>query len=385
LAAAIIAIFTLLHGAAILVPTFMWSMGWIENIDAGIYRLVWWALGHPSQQVNVCAMVAVWYFLGTVTVGAKPINQTVCRTAFVLYILFINLGSVHHLLVDPGISASFKMWNTSYALYLAVLASMIHGFTVPASIEVAQRKKGFVQGLFGWLKNCPWTDPGFSAMFLSLVIFGFLGGITGVTLGTHQINIIAHNTLRIPGHFHTTVAGGTTLAFMGLAYYVIPLIFQREFYAKKLCRIQPYIFAVGITLMSIGMNFAGSYGVPRRHWDITFSNADIPANFDAPAHGMTALLGIGGAITFVGVLLFVLLAVAAVFFGKSNKGRAMDSWQSPERDKVKWELLTTNWSPEEAARGGTKGTVALVLIFLASFVVYYFANWKALADVWPVR
>jgi cytochrome c oxidase subunit I len=31
------------------------------------------------------------------------------------------------------------------------------------------------------------------------------------------------------------------------------------------------------------------------------------------------------------------------------------------------------------------GTFVLVLILLASFAVYYFANWKALADVWHVR
>jgi hypothetical protein len=31
------------------------------------------------------------------------------------------------------------------------------------------------------------------------------------------------------------------------------------------------------------------------------------------------------------------------------------------------------------------GTVVLVLILLVSFAVYYFANWKALADVWHVR
>jgi hypothetical protein len=30
---------------------------------------------------------------------------------------------------------------------------------------------------------------------------------------------------------------------MGLAYYVVPLIFQREYPAKALVRIQPYIFA----------------------------------------------------------------------------------------------------------------------------------------------
>lgn len=31
------------------------------------------------------------------------------------------------------------------------------------------------------------------------------------------------------------------------------------------------------------------------------------------------------------------------------------------------------------------GTMVLVLILLASFAIYYFANWKALADVWHVR
>lgn len=31
------------------------------------------------------------------------------------------------------------------------------------------------------------------------------------------------------------------------------------------------------------------------------------------------------------------------------------------------------------------GTFMLVLILLACFALYYFANWKALADVWHVR
>ncbi|MHC4066405.1 MAG: cbb3-type cytochrome c oxidase subunit I, partial [Planctomycetota bacterium] len=197
-AAAIIAVVTLLHGAITMIPTWLWSMGLISEIDPAWYRITWWGLGHMSQQVNVCAMVAVWYLLATLTVGAKPLNQAVCRGAFVLYILFINVASAHHILVDPGVGAGWKIWNTSYAMYLAVLASMIHGFTVPASVEVAMRLKGFSRGLFGWLAAAPWRNPGFSGFFLSLIIFGFGGGITGVVLGTQQINIMAHNTLRIP-------------------------------------------------------------------------------------------------------------------------------------------------------------------------------------------
>ncbi|MBT6599891.1 MAG: cytochrome C oxidase subunit I, partial [Bacteroidetes Order II. Incertae sedis bacterium] len=314
LAASIIAVFTLLHGATALIPTFTWSMGWTPEPDAGWYRLVWWALGHPAQQVNLCAMVAIWYFLGTVTTGAKPLNETVSRGAFLLYILFINLASAHHLLVDPGLGATWKIWNTSYAMYLAVLASLVHGFTVPAGIEVAQRMKGHGKGIFTWLVKAPWKDPGFSSVVLSALIFGFMGGITGVTIGTEQINIIAHNTLRIPGHFHVTVVGGTTLAFMGLTYYVVPLIFQKEFYTKSLLRIQPFVFGAGIVIMSVGMSFAGSYGVPRRHWDVEFAGAVLPAGFDSAAHFMLGVLGIGSVIAFIGLLMFILPTVIAVFF-----------------------------------------------------------------------
>jgi cytochrome c oxidase subunit 1 len=303
----------------------------------------------------------------------------VCRGAFVLYILFINLASAHHILVDPGVSAGWKIWNTSYAMYLAVLASMIHGFTVPAGLEVAMRKRGHNRGVFGWLTAAPWSNPAFSGFFLSLVIFGFGGGITGVVLGTQQINIMAHNTLRIPGHFHVTVVGGTTLAFMALTYYVVPLIFQKEFYARTWCRIQPYLFGGGITLMAIGMSFAGSYGVPRRHWDIEFTGAQFATGFDSGAHVMLGLMGIGAVIAFLGLLLYILLTVAAVFFGRSNAGQTMKPWSGD-----------TPIVPPVEQTGGPEdhhvpGTMVLVSVFLLSFAVYYFANWKWLSDVWQVR
>ncbi len=377
-AAAIIAVVTLLHGAAAMIPTFLWSVGLMDGVDPSWYRSTWWGLGHMSQQVNVCAMVSVWYLIGTLSVGSKPLSESVCRGAFLLYILFINVASAHHLLTDPGVGAAWKIWNTSYAMYLAVLASMVHGFTVPASIEVAMRGKGFRRGLFGWLTAAPWKNPAFSGFFLSLVIFGFGGGITGVVLGTQQINIMAHNTLRIPGHFHVTVVGGTTLAFMALTYYLVPLVFRREFPARLLCRLQPWIFGIGITLFAIGMSFAGSYGVPRRHWDVEFSGALFATGFDSGAHVMLGLMGIGGVIAATGLFLYIALVVAAVFFGRSNAGAAMEPWHS-ER------------SGGEVARPGdedehhTPGTLVLTGIFLLSFVVYYFANWKWLSDVWHVR
>jgi cytochrome c oxidase subunit 1 len=379
-AAAIIAVVTLLHGAVTLIPTFLWSVGLVGQPDAAWYRVTWWGLGHMSQQVNVCAMVSVWYLLGALTTGAKPLNQAVCRGAFVLYILFINLASAHHILVDPGVGAAWKIWNTSYAMYLAVLASMIHGFTVPASVELAMRSKGFDRGMFGWLTSAPWSNPAFSGFFLSLIIFGFGGGITGVVLGTQQINIMAHNTLRIPGHFHVTVVGGTTLAFMALTYYVVPLIFQREFYARAWVRVQPWLFGIGISIVAIGMSFAGSYGVPRRHWDVEFTGAMFSTGYDSGAHVMLGLLGVGAVIAFLGLALFIGLVVAAVFFGRSNAGRPMEAWHAERR--VREALQPT---AAASAEHRVPGTLALAGVFLLAFAVYYFANWLWLSDVWHVR
>jgi cytochrome c oxidase subunit 1 len=373
-AAAIIAVVTLLHGAIVMIPTFSFSMGWTAEPDPMWYRMIWWGLGHQSQQVNVCAMVAVWYLIGQLATGAKPVNETVCRGAFVLYILFINLASAHHLLVDPGVGASWKIWNTSYAMYLAVLASMIHGFTVPASIEMAMRAKGHARGLFGWVGGLPWRNPGFSAAALSLLIFGFVGGITGVTLGTQQINIIAHNTLRITGHFHATVVGGTTLAFMGLAYYVIPLIFRRDFIWRSAARAQPWLFGGGILLVSLGMSFAGSLGVARRVYDIEHAGVYGPA-----AHLFLGIMGIGAIIAVIGLFLFCILCVGTLLFGERNSGRPMADWGVARTlpDAPGEAIYNDHWA--------MKGTIVLTGVFLACFAVYYFANWKALADVWHVR
>ncbi len=385
LTAAIIAAITLLHGAAIYIPTFLWSLDLME-LDPQIYRLVFWALGHSSQQINVAAMVAVWYLLGGLTVGAVVLNEKISRSAFVLYVLFISMASAHHLLVDPGMGPSWKVWNTSYAMYLAVLASMIHGFTVPAGIEMGQRLRGFVKGKFEWLRKAPWGDPGFSGFFMSLLIFGFLGGITGVTIGTEQINIIAHNTMRIPGHFHVTVVGGTALAFMALTYYVIPLIFRKKVAFWPLVKIQPYLFAAGMTTMAMSMTFAGIFGVPRRHWDITFSEAPFTLEFPPAVDLLMAGVGLGGLLAVVAVLIYIASAVVSVFFGESmDFDNLQEGMAGVPQGIIKLPpQVHEGEEVEKVHASGAPGTIVLAFVFLTVFVLYYFTNWKLLSMIWKI-
>lgn len=385
LTAAIIAVITLLHGAVIFIPTLLWSMG-LVSMDPQVYRLIFWALGHSSQQINVAAMVAVWYLLAALTVGGVVINEKISRTAFFLYILFISMASAHHLLVDPGMGPAWKIWNTSYAMYLAVLASLIHGFTVPAGIEMGQRLRGYTRGTFEWLRRAPWKDPGFSGLVLSVIIFGFFGGITGVTIGAEQINIMAHNTLRIPGHFHVTVVGGTALSFMAVTYYVLPLIFKKRVAFWTLAQWQPYVFSLGIVLMSVSMSFMGSFGVPRRHWDIGTTSAPFQIDFHPAVSLFQAGLGIGGIIAVLGGLMYILVAVVTVFFGKPMTMESVKEKLSGIPQGV-LALPAQSHSGVSVARTvaeGTPGTVVLVAIFLLCFIVYYFVNWKLLAFLWKI-
>jgi cytochrome c oxidase subunit 1 len=390
--AAIIAVITLLHGAAIYIPTFLWSLG-VMNVDPEVYRVVWWGLGHSSQQINVAAMVAIWYMLGALTIGSVVVNEKISRTAFVLYILFISMASAHHLLVDPGMGPAWKIVNTSYFMYMAVLASMIHGFTVPAGMELGMRLRGYTNGMFDWLRRAPWHDPGFSSLVFSVFVFGFVGGITGVTIGTEQINIIVHNTLRVPGHFHATVVSGTAVAFMGATYYLIPLIFQRKVAFWKLAQIQPYLFAGGMLIFTLSMTFAGSFGVPRRHWDISFSAAPFDVQFNPIVDVILAFVALGGLLAATGAFAFVAIAVKSVFFGEpigqivtgvAMAGIPQGLTHPPVHADDVGARNAALHDQSRGIMGPMPGKVVLVFVFLAAFVVYFFVNWKILSFLWRI-
>ncbi|HER34531.1 MAG TPA: cytochrome C oxidase subunit I, partial [Halothiobacillaceae bacterium] len=364
--AAIIAVFTIASGAIILVPTWLWSLGLIGSIDPVMYKLVWWAMGHSSQQINVSAHVAVWYAIGAMVLGAKPLSEKVSRMAFLLYILFLQLASAHHLLVEPGISSNWKIFNTSYAIYLAVVGSMIHGLSVPGAIEAAQRRRGFTNGLFEWLRKAPWGNPAFAGMFMSLVFFGFLGGISGVVLGAEQLNLIMHNTLYVPGHFHATVVAGTTLAFMAITYLVVPLIFQRDLILKSWAKAQPYVFGLGVMGISVFMMGAGTLGVSRRHWDIGFTDAMLSFGYPDTAFLMMALNGLSGVLAAVGGAMYIIVVVGSILFGKRRDEAAAK--ENP--------VMGAGGTGAVASYGGEStlhvpGTMVLVFIFFGAFFLYY--------------
>src|SRR5574337_1358086 len=383
LTAAIIAVFTILSGAFILVPTFFVSIGLLKSVDPLAYRVVWWAFGHSSQQINVAAHISIWYAVAAIAFGAKPMSERVSRGAFLLYILFLQLASAHHILADPGVSTEWKIVNTSYFMYFAVLASMIHALSVPGAMEVAQRNRGFNKGLFEWLRKAPWGNPVFSSIFISLVGFGFLGGISGVMMGTEQLNLIIHNTIYVPGHFHATVVIGTTLAFMALTYFLIPVLFRRELMFPGLAKYQPYLFGLSMYFFCLVMIGAGTLGVSRRHWDMAFAGNALAYEWPGAAYLMMGLVGIGGIAAIAGGAIYIYITVGSLLWGRRLEGGA---------PSVKFTPIPVAASPTKAvvqsygsAGFAAPGTFMLAMVFLVAFVLYYFINWKYLSTLWGLQ
>jgi len=377
--ATIIAVFTIVSGALILIPTFLWSVGLINHIDPMMYRVIWWGFGHSSQQINVVTHISIWYLIASLVFGAKPMSEKVSRGAFLLYILFLQLGSAHHLLSDPGLTSAWKVFNTSYMIYLAVLASMIHGLTVPGSIEVAQRKKGLDAGLFTWLRKAPWGNPIFSGMFLSLVGFGFIGGITGVVMSVEQINMIIHNTMYLPGHFHGTLVVGTTMAFMAVTYWLIPVVFQRKIALSGMAKLQPYVFSLGGWVFSIALMGAGTMGVQRRHADITFAGQPLAYQYPEIAKGLMDLGEIFAVIMSVGAIMFIVVVLASIFTGERIAEDA-----APWPKVADADVVFEKSGKKHIGIGGMEapGTFVLAMILFATIVLYYFINFKYLSTVW---
>jgi cytochrome c oxidase subunit 1 len=147
---------------------------------------------------------------------------------------------------------------------------------------------------------------------------------------------------------------------------------------KGIARWQPYVFGIGVAGISIFMMGAGTLGVSRRHWDMTFADAALPFDYPAAAFMMMGLNGIFAIMAALGGLMFVVVVVGSVFFGKKLADDEKPSYPEVPPDAA---------AVSHYGSSGTlkiPGTAMLVGIFFVAFVLYYFVNWKYLSEIWPL-
>jgi cytochrome c oxidase subunit 1 len=204
-------------------------------------------------------------------------------------------------------------------------------------------------------------------------------------MGAEQINILVHNTLYVPGHFHATVVIGSTLAFMALTYFLIPTLFRKQVAFPGLAKWQPYLFGIGMSVFTLAMMGAGTLGVERRHWDMAFTDAVLGFDYPASAYTLMGIVGMAGVVAILGGAIYILVTVVSVFFGKPVESESSYGIEAGFVSRAE-PLVVPQGGHEAAGKWGmaAPGTFVLALFFLVTFVLYYAVNWKYLASVWPM-
>ena len=193
------------------------------------------------------------------------------------------------------------------------IPSLMHGLAIMGGTEAKIRHTFTTKGLFGWLKRIRWSEPAIACLAGSLLIFA-IGGWSGTVETTLQLNLVSHNTMAVPGHLHQTVTGGMTIAFMGFAFYLVPMLVRRRLWMPKLATFAAWTYVVGMLTATSFQMWAGALGVPRRTADIGYGG-EAPGNWDLPMN----LNGIAGGVAGLGGALFIVIMVMTLVVGKRTE------------------------------------------------------------------
>jgi len=292
--------------AEMLLQLIPWSLGWTPTIDPMLARMLFWWFGHPLVYFWLLPAYVVWYGLLPPAAGGKLFSEPLGRLVFAMFVLLSTPVGFHHQAMDPGVSSGWKLFHTFNTL-LILYPSFVTAFTIIASLEIAGRMRGG-QGLFGWIRRLPWSDPLVSSVILSMLLFA-IGGWGGAINASFGMNAVIHNTSWVPGHFHTTVGSATALTFMGTAYVVVPRLLNRRLELVPMARVQPWLWFLGMLPFSIPTHITGLMGMPRRVFDPSYADHPTAVSW----HWLTNVSAIGGMVLFASSLFFVLVMLFTLF------------------------------------------------------------------------
>lgn len=281
------------------------SLDWRITTDPQLARVLFWFFGHPLVYFWLLPAYISWYTMLPKQAGGRLFSDTLGRVAFLLLMIFSVPVGVHHLFSDPGVSSVSKGIHTVFTFVVAV-PSFMTAFNIGAALERAGRNRG-ARGPLNWMWHQAWDNPVVAAHLGGMILF-VAGGFSGLIQASLNLNIALHNTAWVPAHFHMTLAGAVTLTYIGIIYWMVPLVRGRALWSRSLALGQVYSWVIGMIIFGHGMATAGIAGAPRR--------ADLGA---APyVHEQAALWlnssALGGAILLVSSVLLYINLVGTLFF-----------------------------------------------------------------------
>ncbi|MDQ5917067.1 MAG: cytochrome c oxidase subunit [Pseudomonadota bacterium] len=258
---------------------FFWSWAMVPKIDEPIYfEVLFWGGGHTLQFQHALLMVVAWLWIGAHL--GQP-SQASPRAQSILFLV-----AAFPLLAVPLIYLTVPPGSLPHMELFAKLMKWGHPYMGPLILVG-------VLSLWGVRKHA--AHPAKSAFVASFTLFA-LGGVLGYMI--QGANVV------IPAHYHGSTVG-VTLAFMGLAYVLLPTLgFGKA--EGKMAVWQPYVYGFGQLIHVLGLAWSGGYGVQRKVAGAEQALVTLPQKI-----GM-GMMGLGGLIAVIGGIMFILVCLKAM-------------------------------------------------------------------------
>jgi cytochrome c oxidase subunit 1 len=242
------------------------------------YETLFWGGGHALQFQHTLLAAVAWFWLASALGAVPPLKPGTTALLFALAAL--------PLIAALAIYALWPVGSAQHLAYFARLMEFGHPLMWPLLV---------VALLAVWRTRAA-VAPAASALRASVLLFCVGGFLAYLIRG---VNVV------IPAHYHGSIVG-VTLAFMGLAYVLLPRL---GFAAAegRMARWQPYVYGGGQLMHVLGLAWSGGYGVQRKVAGAEQMLTTLPQKI-----GM-GFMGLGGVIAIVGGIMFVLVCLKAMW------------------------------------------------------------------------
>jgi len=321
-----------------------WSAGWTEDINVPLTRMLFWMFGHPLVYFWLLPAYIAFYTILPKISGGKLYSGNAARLAFLLFLILSTPVGVHHQFSEPVMGQGTKLW-VSILTYAVSIPSFMTAFTVGASLELAGRKRG-ARGLFDWMAKLPWfrSEYYLFGYFLCGLILFIFGGLSGIINASYSLNQMVHNTGWVPGHFHMTVAGPVLLVILGMSIYMYSTVSGKPVKFLTMVTLVPYVWMIGVALLSHGLMAGGLMGEPRRtNMGMSYTNPESNL-FNSNWIPTATVTMFGGIVMGVAALIYF-VSFFATALGKRTRQPVISLPESEELHEEKPIPLLHNMKP----------------------------------------
>lgn len=278
----LVGVIACLLAAVVLIVLFFaefFSNGSFVN-DALLMKNLTYFFGHTIANEMLYLGLAVIYELFSEVSGTPKWKTTwYVAVAWNCTLIFILTAFFHHLYMDFVQPEGFQIIG-QLASYLASLPAA--GVTVFSVLIAVYRTK------IKWLLT--------NLLFFIGVAGWVIGGLGAVIDATISNNVVLHNTLWVPAHFHTYNAMGNVLFSIAFFYWFSTQFTENNIKSEKLTMATLTILLIGGIGFLLAFYVGGADSVPRRY-------STYPAEFTSAAP-LAVIGAIFATIYLIAILIF---------------------------------------------------------------------------------